>query len=164
MGGAVEQFHAAISGNCNVSRPLACLKLTMAIVITLLCFFGTNTLAFYAGAVRDVPNFQHSPRIDGLACFALNEFNKQQNAQLSFSKVVRAREQMVSGMVYYLTMEEWKCEHRSCDLLCHEAWTRLKGVHCRAQPNDVFMRILIELDRDCMENLPYDTLERPRVH
>jgi atypical dual specificity phosphatase len=45
-----------------------------------------------------------------------------------------------------------------------EAWTRLKGVHCRAQPNDVFMRILIELDRDCMENLPYDTLEKPRVH
>jgi hypothetical protein len=74
----------------------------MAIVITLLCFFGTNTLAFYAGTVRDVPNFQHSPRIDGLAHFALNEFNKQ---QLSFSKVVRAREEMVAGRVYYLTME-----------------------------------------------------------
>jgi hypothetical protein len=42
---------------------------------------------------------------DGLARLALNEFNKQQNAQLSFSKVVRAREQMVSGMVYFLTME-----------------------------------------------------------
>nr|ABK24186.1 unknown [Picea sitchensis] len=111
----------SISGNCNVSRPLACLKLTMAIVITLLCFFGTNTLAFYAGAVRDVPNFQHSPRIDGLARFALNEFNKQQNAQLSFSKVVRAREQMVSGMVYYLTMEALD-GHRTTGLYLAKVW------------------------------------------
>jgi len=34
----------AIPDNCNVSRPFACLKVTIAIVITVLCFFGTNTL------------------------------------------------------------------------------------------------------------------------
>lgn len=28
-----------------------------------------------------------------------------------------------------------------------EAWTRLKEVHCRAQPNDGFMRILMDLDK-----------------
>lgn len=28
-----------------------------------------------------------------------------------------------------------------------EAWTRLKGVHCRAQPNDGFMKILMDLDK-----------------
>jgi hypothetical protein len=80
MGGAMEQFHAAISG--MFSRPLDCLKSTRATVITLLRFFGMNILVFYASAARDVPNFQHSSRIDGLARFALNELNKQHNASI----------------------------------------------------------------------------------
>lgn len=111
----------AIPSNCNVTRPFACLKVTIAIVITLLCFFGTNTLAFYAGALHDVPNFQHSPLIDRLAHFALNEFNKQQNAQLSFSKVVRAREQMVAGMAYYLTVQALD-GHQTTGLYLAKVW------------------------------------------
>jgi len=111
----------AISGNCNVYRPFTCLKVLTPIVIILLCFFGTSSLAFYAGAVRDVPNFQRSPQIDRLARFALNEFNKQQNAQLSYSKVVGAREQIVSGMVYYLTMEALD-GHRTTGLYLAKVW------------------------------------------
>lgn len=108
----------AISGNCT------CLKVTIAIAIALLCFCGTSTLAFYVGAIRDVPNFQHSPLINRLAGFALNEFNKQQgaqNAHLSLSKVVRAREQMVSGMVYYLTMEALD-SHRTTGSYLAQVW------------------------------------------
>lgn len=111
----------AISGNCNVFRPFTCLKVTIAITIALLCFCGTSTLAFHVGGISDVPNFQHSPLIDRLARFALNEFNKQQNAHLSLSKVVSAREQMVSGMVYYLTMEALD-SHRTSGSYLAQVW------------------------------------------
>ncbi|GLJ30417.1 hypothetical protein SUGI_0601960 [Cryptomeria japonica] len=75
---------------------------TMAMAMVVLFMFASD--ASYGG-IRDVPNFQNNADIERLAHFAVDEFNKQENGNLSFSKVVRAQEQVVAGMMYYLIIE-----------------------------------------------------------
>eukprot|EP01018_Ginkgo_biloba_P002168 Gb_36304 [translate_table: standard] len=70
-----------------------------------LCMCAMAASTFLAGGIKDVPNFQHDPEIQSLARFAVDEYNKQQNILLSFSKVVKAQKQVVAGMIYYLTIE-----------------------------------------------------------
>lgn len=43
--------------------------------------------------------------IETLARFAVQEHNKQQNALLEFARVLEAREQVVAGKIYHLTLE-----------------------------------------------------------
>nr|XP_043630621.1 cysteine proteinase inhibitor A-like [Erigeron canadensis] len=47
----------------------------------------------------------NSDEIDNLARFAVEEHKKKQNAEVEFGKVVNAKEQVVQGMIYYITVE-----------------------------------------------------------
>ncbi|KAK7336400.1 hypothetical protein VNO77_16940 [Canavalia gladiata] len=49
-----------------------------------------------------IPN---SDLIESLARFAIQEHNNKENAFLEFAKVVKAKEQVVAGKIYYLTLE-----------------------------------------------------------
>ncbi|KAJ0021528.1 cysteine proteinase inhibitor-like [Pistacia vera] len=57
------------------------------------------------GGVREVDGTANSIEIDGLARFAVDEHNKKQNTMLQFGKVVKAKQQVVSGTMYYITLE-----------------------------------------------------------
>ncbi|XP_010508791.1 PREDICTED: cysteine proteinase inhibitor 3 [Camelina sativa] len=57
------------------------------------------------GGVYDLRGNQISGEIESLARFAIQEHNKQQNMVLEFTKIVRAREQVVAGTMYHLTLE-----------------------------------------------------------
>ncbi|KAH9325129.1 hypothetical protein KI387_005307, partial [Taxus chinensis] len=49
------------------------------------------------GGLEDVPNFQQDKEIQSLAKYAVKEYNKQHNVALTFSKVVKAQQQVVAG-------------------------------------------------------------------
>ena len=57
------------------------------------------------GGIRDVGGFQNNAEIENVARFAVDEHNKQQNGAISFSRVVKAQEQVVAGTMYHLTIE-----------------------------------------------------------
>ncbi|TKY46815.1 Cysteine proteinase inhibitor [Spatholobus suberectus] len=57
------------------------------------------------GGISQVEVSQNSATIDSLARFAVDEHNKKENAVLDFVKVVNAKQQVVSGMLYYITLE-----------------------------------------------------------
>ncbi|XXG53018.1 hypothetical protein AAC387_Pa03g1194 [Persea americana] len=56
------------------------------------------------GGVRDVPD-HNSAETEELARFAVQEHNKKANTRLEFSRVVKAKEQVVAGTMYYITLE-----------------------------------------------------------
>ncbi|KAL2518510.1 Cysteine proteinase inhibitor 6 [Abeliophyllum distichum] len=56
------------------------------------------------GGLRDSTT-QNSLEIDTLARFAVDEHNKKENALLELARVVKAREQVVSGTLHHLTLE-----------------------------------------------------------
>ncbi|KAH9301035.1 hypothetical protein KI387_012618, partial [Taxus chinensis] len=76
----------------------------MATTMAMILLYMIATVSSY-GDIRDVPDFEHNTDIQRLAHFAVEQFNKQQHGDLSFSKVVKAQEQVVSGMMYYLTIQ-----------------------------------------------------------
>ncbi|KAG5227750.1 hypothetical protein OIU76_017290 [Salix suchowensis] len=57
------------------------------------------------GGVHDSEASQNSVQIDSLARFAVEEHNKKENAMLEFARVVKAKEQVVSGTMHHLTIE-----------------------------------------------------------
>nr|ALG38347.1 cysteine proteinase inhibitor [Boehmeria nivea]ASH99044.1 cysteine proteinase inhibitor [Boehmeria nivea]ASH99045.1 cysteine proteinase inhibitor [Boehmeria nivea] len=57
------------------------------------------------GGVQDVQGNANSLEIDSLARFAVDDHNKKQNALLQFVKVVKAKQQVVSGTMHYITLE-----------------------------------------------------------
>ncbi|XP_008795132.1 cysteine proteinase inhibitor 12 [Phoenix dactylifera] len=56
------------------------------------------------GGVRDSGN-QNSIEIEELGRFAVQEHNKKENALVEFSRVVKAKEQVVAGTLHHLTLE-----------------------------------------------------------
>ncbi|KAL3632593.1 hypothetical protein CASFOL_025577 [Castilleja foliolosa] len=48
---------------------------------------------------------QNSGEIENIALFAVQQHNQKQNAVLKFGRVVKAKEQVVAGKMYYLTLE-----------------------------------------------------------
>eukprot|EP00252_Welwitschia_mirabilis_P026897 TRINITY_DN8_c0_g1_i1.p1 TRINITY_DN8_c0_g1~~TRINITY_DN8_c0_g1_i1.p1 ORF type:complete len:212 (+),score=37.70 TRINITY_DN8_c0_g1_i1:69-704(+) len=57
------------------------------------------------GGLREVHGFQNSRDIEDLGKFAVEQYNSKENAALSFNRVVKAQEQVVSGTMYHLTIE-----------------------------------------------------------
>ncbi|KAL2322316.1 hypothetical protein Fmac_026695 [Flemingia macrophylla] len=57
------------------------------------------------GGHRDVAGSQNSVEIDSLARFAVEDHNKKQNTLLEFGRVINAKQQVVSGTVYTITLE-----------------------------------------------------------
>ncbi|XP_011040718.1 PREDICTED: cysteine proteinase inhibitor-like isoform X1 [Populus euphratica] len=57
------------------------------------------------GGVHDCKGSQNIGEIDSLARFAVQEHNTKENALLEFVRVVKAKEQVVAGKLYHLTLE-----------------------------------------------------------
>ncbi|XP_042488238.1 cysteine proteinase inhibitor-like [Macadamia integrifolia] len=57
------------------------------------------------GGIHEVKGFQNSVETDELARFAIDEYNKKQNKVVEFGRVVNVKEQVVTGTIYYLTLE-----------------------------------------------------------
>ncbi|KAL0740073.1 hypothetical protein Bca4012_081586 [Brassica carinata] len=57
------------------------------------------------GGIHDLQGNQNSGEIESLARFAIQEHNNRENKVLEFKKIVKAREQVVAGIMYYLTLE-----------------------------------------------------------
>ncbi|KAA8517372.1 hypothetical protein F0562_017665 [Nyssa sinensis] len=57
------------------------------------------------GGVHDCKGSQNSAEIESIARFAVEEHNKKENALLEFARVVKAKEQVVAGKIYHLTLE-----------------------------------------------------------
>ncbi|KAL6125392.1 hypothetical protein ACLB2K_073451 [Fragaria x ananassa] len=62
-------------------------------------------MAAVPGGVHESQGSQNSIETDELARFAVQEHNKKENALLEFVRVVKTKEQVVSGTMYYLTIE-----------------------------------------------------------
>ncbi|XP_047158259.1 cysteine proteinase inhibitor A-like [Vigna umbellata] len=58
-----------------------------------------------AGGITDVPGAANSVEIEELARFAVDDYNKKQNALLELVTVISAKQQIVSGVLYYITLE-----------------------------------------------------------
>ncbi|CAJ1971910.1 unnamed protein product [Sphenostylis stenocarpa] len=55
------------------------------------------------GGISDVP--ANSIEIENLARFAVDQYNKDQNANLVFVRVIHAKQQVVEGFLFYITLE-----------------------------------------------------------
>ncbi|OAY43354.1 cysteine proteinase inhibitor A [Manihot esculenta] len=64
------------------------------------------------GDPSDCKGFQNSVEIESLARFAVQEHNKKQNALLEFVRVLKVKEQVVAGKLYYLTLEAIDVGHK----------------------------------------------------
>ncbi|PWA81787.1 cystatin A [Artemisia annua] len=56
------------------------------------------------GGIRDINNL-NGIEIQNLARFALDQHNKKENSLLKFVRLVKAKEQVVAGMLYHMTLE-----------------------------------------------------------
>ncbi|XP_072955221.1 cysteine proteinase inhibitor A-like [Typha angustifolia] len=78
-----------------------------------LCCLTTSVMGGGAKAARNLmggvcdskPGMENSLEMEDLARFAVDEHNKKENALLQFVRVVKVRQQVVAGMLYYLTIE-----------------------------------------------------------
>ncbi|KAA0025834.1 hypothetical protein IC582_019067 [Cucumis melo] len=57
------------------------------------------------GGVRDYIGSQNRVEIESLARFAVQEHNNKENGLLEFDRVLKAKEQVVAGKLYHLTLE-----------------------------------------------------------
>ncbi|KAK4770849.1 hypothetical protein SAY87_031381 [Trapa incisa] len=57
------------------------------------------------GGIHGSKGYQNSGLIESLGQFAVEEYNKRENALLEFTRVVKSREKVVAGKLYYLTLE-----------------------------------------------------------
>ncbi|XP_057480863.1 cysteine proteinase inhibitor A-like [Actinidia eriantha] len=57
------------------------------------------------GGIKEVKEIGNSEEMDSLARFAIEKYNKKENALLEFENVVNAKEQVVAGNLYYITLE-----------------------------------------------------------
>ncbi|XP_057972504.1 cysteine proteinase inhibitor A [Malania oleifera] len=57
------------------------------------------------GAFCDRNGMRNSAEIVGVARFAVEEYNKEKNTLLEFRRVLKAKEQVVAGKIYHLTLE-----------------------------------------------------------
>ncbi|KAL9237895.1 hypothetical protein vseg_012390 [Gypsophila vaccaria] len=64
--------------------------------------FGIVRLNKLGGDSRD---FSDSDDVDSVARFAVDEHNKRTNSLLEFKRVIKAKEQVVAGKLYVLTLE-----------------------------------------------------------
>ncbi|KAM5551330.1 cysteine proteinase inhibitor A [Rosa sericea] len=62
-------------------------------------------MAAVVGGIHESQGSENSLEIEDLARFAVQEHNTKENAVLEFVRVVKTKQQVVSGTVYYLTIE-----------------------------------------------------------
>ncbi|GLT67967.1 hypothetical protein SLA2020_402370 [Shorea laevis] len=69
------------------------------------CSGEEPVLKMKLGGVHDCKGSQNSAEIDNLARFAVQEHNNKENTLLEFARVLKAKEQVVAGKIYHLTLE-----------------------------------------------------------
>ncbi|KAB1222999.1 Cysteine proteinase inhibitor 12 [Morella rubra] len=69
------------------------------------CIRDDHFIRMKLGGVSNCKGSQNSAEIESLARFAVQEHNKKENTLLEFARVLKAREQVVSGKMYHLTLE-----------------------------------------------------------
>ncbi|KAL5546792.1 hypothetical protein UlMin_006479 [Ulmus minor] len=93
----------------NPIRLSAVALLSLALVLCVLCELRIcredPRIRMKLGGFRDLQGSQNGAFVETLARFAVQEHNKQQNALLEFARVLKAREQVVAGKMYHLTLE-----------------------------------------------------------
>ncbi|KAL4284604.1 hypothetical protein GQ457_16G007140 [Hibiscus cannabinus] len=57
------------------------------------------------GGISQAEGSANSVEFENLARFAVDEHNKKENALLQFKKVTNVKQQVVSGTLYYITLE-----------------------------------------------------------
>ncbi|KAJ4767225.1 Cysteine proteinase inhibitor [Rhynchospora pubera] len=57
------------------------------------------------GIVQSIPDVTDNTEMEALARFAVSEYNNNKNSLLEFVRVVKATQQVVAGLKYYLTIE-----------------------------------------------------------
>ncbi|GFY84646.1 cystatin/monellin family protein [Actinidia rufa] len=85
----------------------------VVVVLCTLCELGfckdqgflTMKSSTVVGGLHDCQGMQNSAEIEGIGRFAVEEHNKKENAVLEFARVVKAKEQVVAGKMYHLTLE-----------------------------------------------------------
>ncbi|KAI4300928.1 hypothetical protein L6164_034254 [Bauhinia variegata] len=92
----------------NSLRSVACL----GVVLVLYGLFGIGfctgedkLFRMKVGGVHDFKGNHNSAEIESLARFAIQEYNKKHNVVLEFSRVLKAKDQVVAGKIYHLTFE-----------------------------------------------------------
>ncbi|XP_019434615.1 PREDICTED: cysteine proteinase inhibitor-like [Lupinus angustifolius] len=82
------------------------------------------------GGVTVVEGSENSLEIQELALFAVQEHNKNQNTVVEFVKVISAKEQVVEGVLYYITLEAKDCESNKIyeTKIWDRPWLKLKEV------------------------------------
>ncbi|XP_038880981.1 cysteine proteinase inhibitor A-like [Benincasa hispida] len=108
-------FDKKIQFQCLVSDSRkAIMKVNRIAVALLLLLLAVFDLGFSVedpfirmklGGVRDYIGAQNSVEIDYLARFAVQEHNKKENGLLEFERVLKAKEQVIAGKLYHLTLE-----------------------------------------------------------
>nr|WFP52521.1 cystatin [Aristotelia chilensis] len=80
-------------------------------VVVLVCGFvelgrcNEDLIKMKLGGVHDCKGTQNSAEIESLARFAVQEHNNKENSLLEFARVLKAKEQVVAGTMYHLTLE-----------------------------------------------------------
>ncbi|XP_028766780.1 cysteine proteinase inhibitor A [Neltuma alba] len=69
------------------------------------CTRGDEFIGMKLGGVHNIEGTHNSAEIDSLARFAIEEHNKKENSLLEFTRVLKAKEQVVAGKLYHLAME-----------------------------------------------------------
>ncbi|KAK2641050.1 hypothetical protein Ddye_022813 [Dipteronia dyeriana] len=57
------------------------------------------------GGISEVEGSANSVETDELARFAVDEHNKKENSMVEFGRVINTKQQVVSGTIYYITLE-----------------------------------------------------------
>ncbi|KAL8210235.1 hypothetical protein R6Q57_006967 [Mikania cordata] len=55
--------------------------------------------------VGGITGVDNTPEIESFAKFAVEEHNKKENAKLEYVKVIETKQQVVQGVMYYITLE-----------------------------------------------------------
>ncbi|XP_019188095.1 PREDICTED: cysteine proteinase inhibitor-like [Ipomoea nil] len=79
-------------------------------------------------------NYKGNPndgKVSSLGRFAVLEHNKKQNALLEFGRVVSAKQQVVAGMMYHLTLEVIDAGKKRMyeAKVCEQSWMSFKELH-----------------------------------
>ncbi|XP_076899278.1 cysteine proteinase inhibitor A-like [Bidens hawaiensis] len=82
------------------------------VMITVLLLFAFCELGFcrveknlmFMGGIRETPQ-NNNLELESLARFAVDEHNKKENSLLKFGRLVKTRNQVVAGTMYYFTLE-----------------------------------------------------------
>ncbi|XP_016161830.1 cysteine proteinase inhibitor 7 isoform X1 [Arachis ipaensis] len=89
--------------------------LSLLLALSGLCVLGSrmveehhdNIIRMKLGGLRDSHHdaVSNHAEIESLARFAIQEHNNKENGLLEFAKVLKAKEQVVAGKIYFLTLE-----------------------------------------------------------